>query len=384
MKVPIAVETNGISNSVTELRGTHTPQIATEIKNTLPATGLTNGYATATESVDAATAKTLSNPAKEAPISNTLPTEINVLPDQDTQYSHINSPGSLKSKKGYLDNFVAIKQNDSTVPSEVVHKVDATSIDDPEWGEIHVGEPEDEEKAMTVSPLMRPSVTKPVIVPTVSDCESEVVHITRACDTSIQLIDATLLAGCYQLDATYALEKHFAGTYNPELPTTPEIFPLGHTRTFTGTQIIQTSKTSLERIFKESGGRPKVLTCGLYMKPNRPRPPLQITAVAIYSSKKEVFVSITISAAPGQEHNDSLLGSQKIVIFTSDSGLPIIEKTFKLVPYSYGVPSSRPATATSTGPAQGTLVTGASAQKQNAYPIVPCAYYSFSGVIWYR
>ena len=378
MKIPVGAETNGATNAATEIRSL--PQNATEIKNALPATGFSNGYATASDSVDTAATKTMSNLAKETPIPHTLPAEINILPDQDTQYSHINSPGSLKSKKGYLENFVAIKQNDSSVPSDAVNKVDAASIDDPDWGDIHHGEPEDEEKAMTVSPLMRPSITKQVTVASVSDCESEVVHITRACDTSVQLVDATLLAGCYQLDATHALEKHFAGSFNPELPTTPEIFPLGHTRTFTGSQIIQTSKTSLERIFKESGGRPKVLTCGLYMKPNRPRPPLQITAVAIYSSKKEVFVSITISAAPGQEHNDTLLGSQKIVIFTSDSGLPIIEKTFKLVPYSYGVPSSRPATA----PVQNSLVTGAPVQKQNVYPIVPCAYYSLSGVIWYR
>jgi hypothetical protein len=368
MKVPVGADSTVV------------PQIATEIKQSLPPSGLSNGYATATESVDAASAKAYSSLAKEA---QSVPSEINILPDQDTQYSYINSPGSMKSKKGYLDNFVAIKQNDVPVlsaVSESVNKKDSTSIEDPDWEDIHQGEPEDEEKAMTVSPLMRPSVTKPVQAPIVTDSESEVVHITRASDTSPSLVEATLLAGCYQLDATHALEKHFAGTFNPEIPTTPEIFPLGHTRTFTGSQIIQTSKTSLERMFKESGGRPKVLTCGLYMKPNRPRPPLQITAVAIYSSKKEVFVSITISAAPGEEHNDTLLGSQKIVIFTSDSGLPIIEKTFKLVPYSYGVPntSAKPSTASRDPSAL------ASAGKQNVYPIVPCAYYSHSGVIWYR
>lgn len=312
-------------------------------------------------------------------------------PKGDYPAECLNSPNAAVSKNNsYLGKFVIQKPipgDENSSGNEKVDSIEEEQEDNDDdivnWGKIHTLDAEKEESPeMMVSPLLK----QPKSVAAPSD-ESDKVHITRAGDTSSTLIEATLLAGCYQLDATYELEKQYAAKHNGEVREAVEIFPLGHTRSFTGSQIIQTSKTSLERIFKDTEGRPKVLTCGVYTKQNVPRPPLQITAVAIYSGKKEVFVSITISAMPGQETNESLLGQQKIVIFTSDSGLPIIEKTFILVPYSYGVPHARPTTVPAAPAATGTGTEAATEESGNGkivYPIVPCAYYSHSGVVWYR
>lgn len=312
-----------------------------------------------------------------------------IHPKGDYPAECLNSPNAAVSKNNsYLGKFVIQKPipgDENSSGNEKVDSIEEEQEDNDDdivnWGKIHTLDAEKEESPeMMVSPLLK----QPKSVAAPSD-ESDKVHITRAVDTSSTLIEATLLAGCYQLDATYELEKQYAARHNGEVQEAVEIFPLGHTRSFTGSQIIQTSKTSLERIFKETEGRPKVLTCGVYTKQNVPRPPLQITAVAIYSGRKEVFVSITISAMPGQEQNESLLGQQKIVIFTSDSGLPIIEKTFILVPYSYGVPHARPANVRAAPAGTGTEAgTEESGNGKIVYPIVPCAYYSHSGVVWYR
>lgn len=316
-----------------------------------------------------------------------------IHPKEDYPAECLNSPNSAVSKNHpYFDKFVGRKRipgDENSSGNEKGDSIDEEPEDNDDdivnWGKIHTLDAEKEESPeMMVSPLLKQPNPKSVAA---NPEESDKVHITRASDTSSILIEATLLAGCYQLDATYELEKQYAAKHNGDVREAVEIFPLGHTRSFTGSQIIQTSKTSLERIFKDTDGRPKVLTCGVYTKQNLPRPPLQVTAVAIYSGRKEVFVSITISAMPGHEKNESLLGQQKIVIFTSDSGLPIIEKTFILVPYSYGVPHARPATAPAAPAATGTHAPEATEESGNGkivYPIVPCAYYSHSGVVWYR
>jgi hypothetical protein len=320
-------------------------------------------------------------------------TSSDIYPKDEFPAECLNSPNSAVSKnRPYLGKFVgakAVPGDENSSGNEKGDSIDEDPEDDDDdvvnWSKIHTLDAEKEETPeMMVSPLLKQP--KSVAAPPE---ESDKVHITRACDTSSTLVEATLLAGCYQLDATYELEKQYAAKHSGEVREAVEIFPLGHTRSFTGSQIIQTSKTSLERIFKDTEGRPKVLTCGVYTKQNVPRPPLQITAVAIYSGRKEVFVSITISAMPGQEKNESLLGQQKIVIFTSDSGLPIIEKTFILVPYSYGVPHARlttvPAAPAATATGTGTpAATEESGNGKIVYPIVPCAYYSHSGVVWYR
>lgn len=318
-------------------------------------------------------------------------TSSGIHPREDHAAECLNSPNSAMSKKiPYFDNFVGRKRPSGDENSSGNEKGDSVDedqedtniVDDYNWSKIHTLNAEKEETPdMIVSPLLKQPNTKAAAAPSVD--ESDKVHITRASDTSSTLIEATLLAGCYQLDATSELEKQYAAKHSGEAREAVEIFPLGHTRTFTGSQIIQTSKTSLERIFKDTEGRPKVLTCGVYTKQNAPRPPLQIAAVAIYSGRKEVFVSITINAAAGQEMNESLLGQQKIVIFTSDSGLPIIEKTFILVPYSYGVPHARPSTVLAA-PAAAATAKEESDVGKIVYPIVPCAYYSHSGVVWYR
>lgn len=318
------------------------------------------------------------------------PTEANFRTTESIADSQLNSPGATKSRD-HFGSFIGHKKQLHDEGGDLLSKtngVEVESIDgddtddiDYNWGKIHVIEVlEGEEPEMTVSPLLIKAALKSAS----QECniDSEKVHITRSIETSKLLVEATLLAGCYQLDATFKLEKFHASTFDPLAPVAPEIFPIGHTRTFTGCQIIQTSKTSLERIFKDTGGRPKVLTCGVYTKQDNPRPPLQLTAVGIYSSKQEVFVSITIGTMKGHEQDAGIFGQHKIVIFTSDNGLPILEKTFIVVPYSYGVPQKRSA---SEPLASDTILDEEEpAHRQEVNPIVPCAYYSHSGVVFYR
>ena len=321
------------------------------------------------------------------------PVEANFRTAESTAESQLNSPAGTTKTRNHFGSFIGHKKqldeggdNLSKINGVEVDSIDGDQDDtddiDYNWGKIHVIEVlEGEEPEMTVSPLLIKAALKSASHD--NNVDSEKVHITRSIETSKVLVEATLLAGCYQLDATYKLEKYIASVFDPLAPVVPEIFPLGHTRTFTGCQIIQTSKTSLERVFKETGGRPKVLTCGLYTKQEEPRPPLQITAVGIYSSKQEVFVSVTIGAMKGHEQDAGIFGQHKIVIFTSDSGLPILEKTFIVVPYSYGVPQVRSSTASS---ASDTILDDDDepAHRQEVNPIVPCAYYSHSGVVFYR
>ena len=75
-----------------------------------------------------------------------------------------------------------------------------------------------------------------------------------------------------------------------------------------------------------------MLTSGVYGNPRGPRPPIDPTAVAIYSSQAELFIALSIHAAPGQETNPEVLGVKRVVVFTGDGGMPIIDRLFNVVP----------------------------------------------------
>ena len=95
--------------------------------------------------------------------------------------------------------------------------------------------------------------------------------------------DATLLAGCYQLDATHRAEletqQQSAGGSTSSSSSSEakvEAFVIGSTRTFVRSHLDQKARVNLLASMKAQEGRPRMLTSGVYGGRDG-RPPIDLT-----------------------------------------------------------------------------------------------------------
>ena len=247
-------------------------------------------------------------------------------------------------------DFIARQRSDSVGAGGGAGQRSGYEMDAGDWGdalvdasEIYMTEvPEGHEVTMTISPFL--SSKAGVGVGGVGGANQDL-YVRRSgssggdgygsrYDTLALHYDATLLAGCYQLDSTHVAERDMQAdkdtSARPHEP--PETFEIGSTRTFVRSQLVQKTRTVLLLSMKTQDGRPRMLTSGVYGPPRGPRPPIDLTAVAIYSSQGELFVSLSVHATSGNERNPDVLGIRKFVVFTGDGGMPILERIFNIVP----------------------------------------------------
>ena len=249
--------------------------------------------------------------------------------------------GENKSPRPYFDKFVShprslslsqLSARDIDQKRMLKDTTEETLDSDDEnyvnydWEQIHETESLDTVIKMTVSPYKYTGDSIEM---------KDVLYLTRSSSIPPLKVARTLLAGCYQLDAACLEERsNFPSIFfsdKSQLGVIPGTFQLGQTMTFTRSQLIHSTKLTLEQRLIRIEGRPITLSCGVYARPHASRPNLEVIAVAIYSAKKDVFISITINASDGCENDQSLLGIKRIVVLTRDGGLPIIEKTFEII-----------------------------------------------------
>ena len=125
-----------------------------------------------------------------------------------------------------------------------------------------------------------------------------------------------------------------------------EPFPLGSTAVFRFNMV----DAEAERAFRDAmavnnGGRPQVLVCGVWPSSDtnptvteddihQQDSPLNMTAVAILSDEGHVYVAVTISAKKGQQDDVGVYGLKKMIVFSEDGAMPLLEKLLDVVPAS--------------------------------------------------
>ena len=136
-----------------------------------------------------------------------------------------------------------------------------------------------------------------------------------------------------------------------------DIFEVGSTKLYRLSQLVSSDRFEKVLSFIKESGNTCAFCAGVYGDEKTYTRLLDITAVGIISetNPQDVFVALTISLVVGQETKFEAYGTKKVVVAMKE-GVPLLEKTFNVVPTPPPPPAASPKLPAVTVPVSPTVV----------------------------